>query len=347
VTSSRNQPVTIAAVADEAGVAMSTVSRVLNGGHASDDARRRVERAVKKLAYVPSHTARSFAAGRSGAVGLVVEDISGEWLTEILAGIEFEIRRRQTTLLIGSLGDGQNYDQSSVLEWINHRRVDGLIFARARRREKPLIEAATKQGIALALIAPDEDFGAGKVVSSGNQQAGRDAGRHLAALGHRVVSFVGGPRESVDSRLRLAGLREGLGEAGVTLPDDRVVFAPHYNVNEGRNFAAAWRKQKSPATAVVFGNDAMALGFMSVLLNEGLQIPRDVSVVGFDDVAAAALVFPGLTTARQESRKMGTTAFTSLIRQIEAPRYEDEQPVDFPMTLVVRKSTGPVRGSPS
>jgi LacI family transcriptional regulator len=336
---------TIMAVAEAAGVAQSTVSRVLNGGHASKEARQKVERAVKKLGFVPSNTARNFAAGRSGAVGLVVEDVSGEWLTEILAGIESEIRRQQTTLVIGSLGDGADYSPGVVANWIAQRRVDGLIFARAREREQPLIDAAVAQGLAIALIAPDKDFGVGKAFTSANQQAGRDAGRHLAALGHRHVAFVGGPRESIDSRLRLRGLREGLAEAQIALEENNVHFAPHYNVTEGRNYAATWQKLKQRPGAVVFGNDAMALGFMNALLNAGFQIPADVSVIGFDDLSASGLVFPGLTTSRQESRKMGAAAFTSLIRQIEAPKYEDAAPVEFPMTFVVRKSTGPAPNS--
>jgi LacI family transcriptional regulator len=141
--------------------------------------------------------------------------------------------------------------------------------------------------------------------------------------------------------LRLAGLREGLAEANITIPDSRVLFAQHYNVNEGRKYAAAWQSDPHRPGAVVFGNDAMALGFMNVLLNAGVRIPAEVSVVGFDDLSASALVFPGLTTSRQESRKLGAAAFISLIRQIEAPRYETIAPVEFPMTLVVRNSTGP------
>src|SRR5262249_17834200 len=160
-------------------------------------------------------------------------------------------------------------------------RVDGLIFARAGKSERPLVTNARRKGLAISLIAPDERFPSCKVLRSDNRGAGRQVARHLLGLGHQRVWFIGGPEVSVDTQERLQGLRDGLAEAGVRLGASSMQFAAYYSVDEGRRFARAWLQQprnRAP-TAVVLGNDAMAIGFMSCLQQSGVHVPESVSVV--------------------------------------------------------------------
>ncbi|HEV8244973.1 MAG TPA: substrate-binding domain-containing protein, partial [Polyangiaceae bacterium] len=160
--------------------------------------------------------------------------------------------------------------------------------------------------------------------------------------GHRKIAFIGGPRVSLDSQHRLAGLREGLGEMGIRLPESHVVFAARYHSDEGRAHALRWLGLGSQApTAVVLGNDTMAIGFMSTLQAHGVVIPDQVSVVGFDDGPAASWVWPRLTTARQEARTLGLLACRSLVRQLENSDLEPHSVTELPMPLIIRESTGP------
>jgi DNA-binding LacI/PurR family transcriptional regulator len=335
----------IAAVAKLAGVAQSTVSRVLNGGYASERMSERVNRAIRKLGYAPSTAAVNFASGRAGSFGLVLENTEGEWIPPLLSGIEQELGSKRISLLIGSLILNGTYDSACVKRWIDERRVDGLMFVRPGDAESELVTGAQRQNLAVVLIAPDRTWPGCKLVCSTNFDAGRQVAQHLLALGHRNVAFLGGPEPSGDNAARLAGLRDGLAEAGLDIAPANLHYAERYSVDEGRRLAKMWHtlpKQRMP-TAVVMGNDAMAIGFMSYVQKSGVRIPEDVSVVGFDDIPAATWINPTLTTARQHCRELGAAACRSLQRQLESPPI-DEQPLEeVTMSLIVRESTGPAR----
>ncbi|MEO7033370.1 MAG: LacI family DNA-binding transcriptional regulator [Polyangiaceae bacterium] len=333
----------IAEVAKHAKVSKSTVSRVINGGYASAEVKARVAKVIAKLGYTPWTTARNFSLGRAGCFGLVMEDSQSEWITQILGGIEEELTAKHISLLVGSLVLRGTYDATTVLSWVRERRVDGLIFARPGRRERSVVEAARKAKVALALITPDESFKSGAVLRSNNADAGREIADHLYDLGHRRIGFVGGPQESLDSQQRFEGLESGLKMRKVKLLPSNVVFASRYHIDEGKGYAERWLKMapsRAP-TAVVLANDIMALGFMRTLQAQNMGVPKDVSVVGFDDIPAATLVWPGLTTVRQQMRAMGAAGCRTLLTALL-----EEQPerslLEFPMDLIVRQSTGPV-----
>lgn len=331
----------IAEVAQLAKVSKSTVSRVLNGGYASAGVKARVARVIEKLEYSPWTTARNFSLGRTGCFGLVMEDSQNAWITTILGGIEEELTSKHISLLVASLVLRGTYDPTTVLSWIREHRVDGLIFARPGRRERPLVEAAAKAKVSLALIAADVNFKSGVLLRSNNADAGREVAEHLCDLGHRRIAFVGGPAESLDTQQRYRGLVEGLAAHKVTLNKSNVVFAPRYHREEGGAYARKWlqlSRDRAP-TAVVLANDYMALEFIRILAMEGVTVPAGVSVVGFDDIPAASVAFPGLTTVRQPMRAMGVAASRALLGALTGERIERKL-IGFPMELVVRQSTG-------
>ena len=172
----------------------------------------------------------------------------------------------------------------------------------------------------------------------------------LGSAAKSRIAFVGGQarinattfRDSIDSQHRLDGLSQALGEHGVKIPDANVTFL-RYHVDSGVDYARRWLKiaRARAPTAIVFGNDAMAIGCLRTLLSQGVKIPEEVSVVGFDDIPSASLVWPGLTTVRQEMSKMGETACQLVRRALElkTPGGGIHQ---FPVSLVVRESTGRV-----
>jgi LacI family transcriptional regulator len=332
----------IAEVARHARVSKSTVSRVINGGYASAEVRARVAKVIEKLGYTPWTTARNFSLGRAGCYGLVTEDTQSEWVTQILGGLEDELTSKHISLLVGSLVLRDAYDSSTVASWVRDRRVDALIFACPGRRERPLVEAARKAHLAVAIIAPDESFRGVLTLRSDNIGVGRDIAQHLFELGHRRIAYVGGPEESLDSRERAEGLDRGFAPYKVKISPANKVFMGRYHLEEGVAYAQRWLKmpRSRAPTAIVLSNDAMALAFMRTLQSQGVSIPADVSVIGFDDIPAASLYWPGLTTVRQELRIMGSQACRSLMATLDHDKVERGM-VEFPMKLMVRQSTGP------
>ncbi len=331
---------TISTVARSAGVAISTVSRVLNGGYASEAARERVRQVIEQLGYFPSPTARNLSLGRRGTIGVVVETSYGPWFTQLLTGIEEELSERHLSLMLASLALRGRYDATTVSTWIRERRVDGLIFARLFRRERPLLQAAAEADLPFVAIGPDEPISQGHVVRCDNYSAGVLVAEHLAALGHTRVAFAGGPRDSRDTEDRLRGLREGLEARGAQIRTEWVSFCRSYDPEAGEEYAQLFLKRRPTVTAVVLGNDALALAFMRALLQRGVIIPRDLSVVGFDGVPEGARMLPALTTVAQPMRLMGREACRRLLGEIDAPGAEQPTTIEYRMELIVRESTG-------
>jgi LacI family transcriptional regulator len=283
----------------------------------------------------------------------VIEDIQGQWIAQILGGIESELTSKHISLLVGSLVVRERYDAATITSWIRERRVDGLIYTRAGQQERSLVEATRRAGIPLALVAPDDEFPGMDVLRSDNVGAGRMVAEHLADLGHRRVAFIGGQsraaagtwRESIDSRQRLEGLTQGLLSRGIKLPESNVLFL-RYHVDHGVDYARRWLKiaRSRAPTAVVMGNDAMAIGFMRTLQTEGVPIPEAVSVIGFDDIPSASMYWPGLTTVRQEMSAMGEAACKLVLRGVEKKSLAGAVH-QFPVKLVIRESTGRAQGA--
>jgi DNA-binding LacI/PurR family transcriptional regulator len=335
---------TIVEVAARANVAFSTVSRVMNGGCASQQVRERVKQAAKDLGYTPSSIARNLKMGRQGCIGVIVESSQGSWFTQVLGGIEESLAQKTASaLLLGSVVARGRYDSSAVATWIAEHRVDGLIFARCTRRERDLVEQAQKARIPMVFIAPDEHFGAGPVFVSRNREAAHDLAVHLLELGHRRFGFLGGPEESTDTCDRLAGIEEALAARGLHIDPPHRWFAGSYRREGATGFAEEWLQtpRDQAPTAVVCANDALAIAFMRMVLQRGVRVPAEVSVAGFDGVAEGALYWPGLTSARQDSHEMGRAACQALLRLIEAPDQSVATRIELPTELVIRESSGP------
>jgi DNA-binding LacI/PurR family transcriptional regulator len=333
-------PPTIIQVAERASVAVSTVSRVLNGGSASSAAQARVLRAVRDLGYQPSAAARNLKLGRSGIIGLATATTQAPWFTMLLGGMESMLSEHRASLAIASLERGGVFDGSAVEAWIQSRRVDGIAFVRPGENERALARLADKQNIPVAYVLPEyEDQPRGLAIRADNVGGGKQAAAHLLSLGHTKLAYFG-PFASVDSQDRLKGLRARLTEAAMELPESRVWFAPNYDLQSGILAADLWLHQASyrEATAVVLGNDAMALGFLRGVQAHGLVVPRDVSVLGFDGVPEGEFCYPSLTTVAQPTSRCGQDvaqhlleARDSLLTTLTVRNYD--------LQLVVREST--------
>jgi LacI family transcriptional regulator len=331
---------TIGIVAAEAGVAVSTVSRYLNGHYVSQSVRARLSDVIARLGYSRSWTARNLSLGRKGCIGVVVDTTEDPWFTQLLTGIEEELATRDTSLMLASLELGGNYDARIVHDWIRGRRVDGVIVAKSARRERALLEAAVESQLPTVLVAPHEIAPSVVVLRGDNLTAGRTVASHLATLGHKAIGYAGGPRHSVDSQHRLRGLREELARRGTPLNPKVTEFCGSYEAEAGARYAERLLQRRLDVTAIVFGNDALAIGFMRVAQQRGVRMPQDLSIVGFDNIPVGALIWPGLTTMAQPMRMMGRDACRFLF---EAGAQSSRQlpTTVYPMELVMRESTGP------
>ncbi|HKO93385.1 MAG TPA: LacI family DNA-binding transcriptional regulator [Polyangiaceae bacterium] len=336
---------TIRVVAERAQVAVSTVSRVLNGGYASAAAKGRVQLAIQELGYAPSITAQSLVTGRAGCIGVISYTTQTAWFSQILAGIEEQLADSRQSVLLASLMLNGRYDSNRVAAWIAERRVDGLMFIRYTRREHVLFTAASTAGLPVVLIGPDIKAPASSIVRCNNLDAGRIVAEHLIERGHRRIAFAGGPRDSIDTRDRHRGLSQALAQREIELPEKRVWFGPNYGPESGAEYAQLFLALPARArpSAVVLGNDAMALGFMRTVLQQGVKIPEEVSVVGFDGIPEGGHYWPGLTTILQPAHRMGASGCRALLECIANPDLERTADVQYGVELVIRESTGEAR----
>jgi len=334
---------TIRVVAAKAGVAVSTVSRYLNDDSVSPPMKARLSQVIESLGYKPSRTARNLSLGLKGCIGVVVDSIQDPWFTQLLTGMEEELQSRDISLMLLSLELRDTYDPAIAFEWIDERRVDGLIIAKCHRRDKALVNAALDAQLPIVAVAPDETLTDVAVLRADNIAAGRTLGAHLAELGHTRVAFAGGPSASVESRHRLQGLRAELAKRGVQMRKADVCFCASYDAEEGAAYAATFLGQPTRPTAVVLGSDALAIGFIRAAQQRGVQVPGDLSVAAFDGIPEGARSWPGLTTMAQPMREMGRDACRRLFTAIGAA--DERTIVSYSMTLVVRESTGAPRSA--
>jgi LacI family transcriptional regulator len=338
---------TIIEVAARANVAFSTVSRVLNGGYASPEVRARVEAAARELNYTPSPIARNLKTGRQGCIGVVVESSQCSWFTQVLGGIEEALADKTVSALLGSLNLRGSYDSTMIERWIADRRVDGLIFARCTKREEGLVSQARNAELPMVFVAPDENFSAGPVFVARNREAGHTLAEHLTALGHRRFGFLGGGEKTVDSTERLTGLRETLAAHGLVIENEDIYFGDTFPKGGAGAVAEKWlaKGRGVQPTAVMCANDSLAIEFLRVILQHGIRVPDDVSVVGFDGLPEGALYWPGLTTAKQPSQALGNAACHALMQMIETPDDSTPQFIELPAELVVRESSGAAKSA--
>jgi LacI family transcriptional regulator len=330
--------VTIHDVARLAGVSAATVSRVLNGaGHpVREDTRRRVLEAARLLDYYPNRLARSLLRRETAVVGLLVPDVSNPYYAAILRGVEDVAHQRGLAVMLCNT-DRDPAKQRQALRTLLEHRVDGVIVAGGTLTAADLARVDGR----VPVVAVGRHPARVPCVRVDNVQAARQACRHLLDLGHTRVACLAGPPSSYTARDRVRGYLSALREAGVR-PDDGWVVWSEFTAQGGY---AATRQllDRCPVTAVLACNDQMALGAVRALWEAGLQVPADVSVVGFDDTPAAAVSVPALTTVAVPTYEMGRKTM-ELLLALRAGRRASG--VVLPAELKVRESTAPPRGGP-
>lgn len=336
---------TIADVAAAAGVHRSTAARALNpatAGMISGATVARVQRSARRLDYSPNELARGLRTKRTLTVGVVVPDLTNPLFPPILRGVEEALAPHGYTALVANT-DGDPGHELAALRALLARQVDGLVVATARQRD-PMLDEAVQRGARVVLV----NRGAGghrlPLVASDDPRGVRDAVEHLLGLGHRKVAHVAGPAGVSTARDRAEAFRRAVRGHRLPARETPVVRGTAFSEEAGVSAAHRLLDAHPGVTAVVAANDLLALGVLRALAARGLRCPRDVSVVGFNDMRFADALAPPLTTVRIAHRRLGTEAGRLLLEQIEHPGTAPRT-VLLPCELVVRRSTSRPRRS--
>jgi DNA-binding LacI/PurR family transcriptional regulator len=326
-------------VARVAEVSIATVSHVVNGTRfVSPERVERVHAAMRELDYTPDATARSLRVGRTDTIGLVIPDNTNPFFAELARWIEDAgFDAGYTTILANS--NERPYRERRYIATLLSKRVDGLIITpTAQSEDEALIASLRRARIPIVLMDREVALPMADVVLYDDAAGSGDVARHLLELGHTRFACVAEP-PGVPAE-RLEGFRRALREAGVTVDDDAVVSGD-FHFAGGREATARLLATGKPFTALFAANDLMAAGAIRELTGQGLSVPRDVSVVGFDDAPIAEMISPPLTTVRQPLRDMADIAVSLLLGRVAAAARRKPARRVLRTSLVVRDSTAP------
>jgi LacI family transcriptional regulator len=346
MTETRTAPVTLREVAAEAGVHTGTASRALNESTRSFVNAATAERvidAAARLGYRPNSIARGLKTNRSYIVGVVVPDLRNPLFPPIARGIEERLEPAGYTSLLANTDNDPERERTSF-EALQARQVDGYITATARR-EHPLLQelAAGRPLVLVNRIVEGHDIAA---VVADDRAGMRLAVEHLRELGHRRIAHVGGSTDISTGTERLAGFRDAMRAARLKADPRLIAVGNAYAESEGARLTRELLASGVPFTAIAAGNDLIALGCIDALREAGLDVPHDVSVVGFNDMAWSERFSPPLTTIRVPHRELGMEAGSLLLERLANPTAPTRSIV-LPVTLIARGSSAPVGEWPS
>ncbi len=339
------KPPTIQDVARHAQVSAATVSRVLSSPErVSESTRDRVTKAVRDTGYTINQAARTLRMQRAKTILTAMPGIGNPFYSTILdAVVTTAASRGYGVLVTGRLGD----DPAKWLsDYYQSNRADGLLLFDGFLDTRKL-HAITGANTQMPLVAAYDELHDPQInsVFTDNLQAAERAVAHLLALGHRRIGHISGPSRNTFPNERLVGFRKAMFEQRLETREDWI-FAGDYTMAGGRAAAGYFRSLKEMPTAVFAGNDEMGIGLIAALRKAGIECPRDISVIGFDDISISENYSPALTTMRQPREEIGRIAVETLINILErtVPSSEPIR-VLLQSELVVRESTAaPGRG---
>jgi LacI family transcriptional regulator len=331
---------TIVDIARVAGVSYSTVSRVANNyRHVDPATRARVLAAMQHLGYVANKHARSLHTGRSKLIGLLVHGLGNMYIEEVFRGIEEELARVEYDTLLYTTHRHRGREAEYVSA-ITEGFAEGLLLVAPLGRERYLEKLRAAK---IPHVLVDEAIPTRKSSSVGipNRRSVYRATRYLLELNHRRIGFITDTMRLNTAVERLKGFQDALAEYGVAY-EPALVIEDDYHRPKPETATGRLMTLRQPPTAILTGSDPIAFRVMEVLLHEhGLSVPKDVSVVGFDDIPQASFVYPRLTTVRHPLYEMGSLAARMLLERIEDPD-APPQHVELETELVIRDSCAPV-----
>jgi LacI family transcriptional regulator len=328
---------TIREVARRAQVSTSTVSRTINSPSLVDaETAQRVRKAIEELKYYPNSQARSLVSGRSRIVGMIVSDITNPFFPELVKSFEDVAALHGYDILVSST----NYDSARMADCVRRmleRKVDGVAIMTSEM-DTHLIEQLAQGKVPMVFLdtGPQGEHISNIVVDYA--MGVNEAIEHLVALGHRRIGFISGPLGLKSSQVRRSAFLRALERYGIR-EDEALVQEGNHKVDGGLQAMARMLEQAQAPTAVMASNDLTAVGMLSALRRAGLDVPRDISVVGFDDIWLARFTEPPLTTVRLSQNEIAEKAFRALLAHLGESPGGAKPDCNMETHLVIRQTT--------
>ena len=329
------QKVTIFDVASEAGVSYATVSRVINNDpHVKAETRQRILVSLERLGYVVNRQARSLAGGRSQMIGLLVPSLETGYIGEIIRGIDTELEISQYDIVLYTTHRRETKEASYVAS-LAQGVVDGLLLV-LPRNPQTFLDSLRQRHFPHVLIDHQGIDEKGPAVGATNWQGAYTATEYLIKLGHKRIGFITGWMDLGCARDRLDGYKSSLRTHHLPV-DDSLIYEGDFHQPSGYEGASTFLKLSAPPSAIFASNDVMAMGAIEAVRVHGMQIPEDMSILGFDDIPQVANLHPRLTTVRQPLEQMGRVAAQMLMEILIDPQ-KTTQHIELPTELIVRDS---------
>ncbi len=327
-------------VAALAGVSVGTVSNVLNRAEVvRPETRERVEQAIRELRFVRSEAARQLRVGSSRSVGLLVLDVTNPFFTALARGVEEHLAVAGLSMILGDSNDNVQREQR-YLTLLAEQRVQGVLVVPVGRISK-VLSALREREIPAVLLDTKTPRRTACSVSGDNIGGGRAAVAHLIDQGHRKIAFVGGKGREQQVADRAKGARVAMHDAGLRPQDMHTLSVEALSFDGGR--AAAAQLLRIPSrhrpTAAFCANDLLALGMLQELTRQGVTVPHDMALVGYDDIIFAAAAAVPLSSMRQPIDEMARMAADLLVDEAAGGNHEHQQVV-LSSTLIARRSSG-------
>jgi LacI family transcriptional regulator len=332
---SANGSLNIQAVADAAGVSKTTVSHVISGKRpVSLTTRRRVEKVMDELGFEPNFFAQALQRNRSNTIALIVQDITNPFYPALARGLQSTVGAKNQVVMLFDAGAGDAITHAFIKDAIK-RRVDGVVVAVSNVEQD--LSKLIKAGIAVVAVGSGLSELPMDWVSADDERIAYDAVAHLAAAGHKRIGMIGGPLGTEPAAGRLAGYHQAIDALGLE-NDPRIIALGDWTTDGG--FVAMNRllELEDRPRAVFCGNDLMAIGAMNSIIAAGLRVPDDMALIGVDDIDAAALVRPALSTVRVPAQEIGRAAGDLLLRRLEEGDGPSRRHILVQHTLVSRDS---------
>jgi LacI family transcriptional regulator len=333
-------PTTMKRIAEDLGVSVTTVSKVLNNrADIGEATRARVLARVAELGYQPNAVARSLSLRRTHTLGVVIPDLMHSFFVEVIGGLEAVVHSHGYGLLLCNSGEDPRKERSS-LQLLAQRQVDGIVLASASASaNSDLLHRLTARGVCLVMIDRDDhpDIACDRVITD-DEEVGYLATSHLLAVGRRAVAHVAGP-PIVHAGRRTAGYRRALAEAGVRVREDWIARGGFKEADGYRAMTRLLSARKRP-NGVFAVNDPAAIGAIKAVWDAGLRVPEDVAVAGAGDIAHGDMLRVPLTTVTWPRNELGRRAAELLLERLDSKTGCPHKRVVVPPRLVVRDSSG-------
>jgi LacI family transcriptional regulator len=331
---------TINDVARIAGVSKKTVSRVINRSPLlNEETRRKVEAVIADLGYTPNPQARALALGRNFLIGLVHDNPNAQTVMNVQQGMLEALHDTEFEMVVRPVHRGSPTMLDDLREFLERQRLFGILLMPPVSEDDQVARLCTEIGcryVRMGSVALDD---ARHMVASNDREAVRAATDYMIAQGHRRIGLIAGPYGFRSAAERRAGFEDALAAAGIALPRSMVAEG-NYTFESGLIAADRLLDLMPRPTAIFSSNDEMAAGVMHAARQRGLDIPRDLSIIGFDDTPVAAHVWPPLTTVRWPIASMARSATLKLIAGAGGEGDDVEEPSHFLSTLIRRGSVG-------